>query len=210
MSAVADGVPDSVSRACGGGKEAMRRSGLLPVIGVPMIGLLFGAAALAFSSPGDSPPPPEGSRPDADGSWIQVLRSCPLGVVRWRVGENGLLRSTDARRECPLPRGAWGSGVSTAFARSRICAGPRCSGRGPRFRSNMCCPPALCSDRVAHGHRLGELIHRGIRLRRQLRQRVRMERLTVMNRAGTESSSATAAILFICGLMLDGRSLCRG
>jgi hypothetical protein len=41
----------------------MRKSRLLAIIGVPVIALLFGAAALAVSSPGDSPPPPEGGRP---------------------------------------------------------------------------------------------------------------------------------------------------
>jgi hypothetical protein len=41
----------------------MRRSRLLAIIGVPVIALLFGAAALAVSSPGESPPPPEGGRP---------------------------------------------------------------------------------------------------------------------------------------------------
>ncbi len=41
----------------------MRRSRLLAVIGVSVIALLFGAAALAVSSPRDSPPPPEGGRP---------------------------------------------------------------------------------------------------------------------------------------------------
>jgi hypothetical protein len=41
----------------------MRRSRLLAIIGVPVIALLFGAAALAVSSPGDSPPPAEGGRP---------------------------------------------------------------------------------------------------------------------------------------------------
>jgi hypothetical protein len=41
----------------------MRRSRLLAMIGVPVFGLLFGAAALAVVSPGESPPPPEGAQP---------------------------------------------------------------------------------------------------------------------------------------------------
>lgn len=41
----------------------MRRSRLLAVIGVSIVALLVGVVALAVSSPGDSPPPPEDARP---------------------------------------------------------------------------------------------------------------------------------------------------
>jgi hypothetical protein len=88
--------------------------------------------------------------------------------------------------------------------------------RAKTFRTRSSIPiqhvlsTALCGDRVAHGHGLGELIHRGVRLRRQVRQRVRTERFAVMNRAGTDSrSGATADTRVICGLMLGGRPLCR-
>ncbi len=48
------------------------------LIGVPMIGLLFGAAALAISWPNESPSPPEDSRPTT--LTIHGFKSC--GPVR--------------------------------------------------------------------------------------------------------------------------------